>query len=135
MRVLIFIISLTSSVYCLGTKAISSDDFSSFIELSIDRVYNDSGTPTVLATVSNKAKYKMNLIIVECAFLFEGKTITRGLGGTQNVMANGWGTLKATSTDRFPFDGAKCRVSSAIRSPSIPNGQRMELHPRAPQKD
>lgn len=105
------------------------------MELSIDRVYNDSGTPTVLATVTNKANYQMSLVIVECAFLFEGKTVTRGLGGTQNVMMNGWGTLKAISTDRFPFDSAKCRVSSAIRAVAAPNGQKMELHPRSIKKD
>ncbi len=135
MRILTYIISLTSIVCYISTKAISSDDFSSLIELSIERVYNDSGTPTVLATVTNNAKFKMSLVIVECAFLLEGKTITRGLGGTQNVMANGWGTLKAVSTDQFSFDSAKCRVSSAIRSLNAPNGQKMELHPRAPQKD
>ena len=134
MKILIFIISLTSCVYCLNTKAISSDDFSSLIELSIERVYNDSVTPTVLATVTNKAKYKMSLIIVECAFFLEGKTTTRGLGGTQNVAVNGWGTLKAISTDQFRFDSAKCRVSNAIRALKLPNGQRMELHPRTPEK-
>ena len=64
MRILTYIISLTSIVCYISTKAISSDDFSSLIELSIERVYNDSGTPTVLATVTNNAKFKMSLVIV-----------------------------------------------------------------------